>query len=349
MNKMSRIVPVMAVLAAILWSTASRAEDNSCVLALYSEGSSSTRLLCISAGGIREIGQLRYQAWYGSDEDSAAFVQVDGQKGSGIRALVVDLKTMSVVMDKTFGDLHAWPKKSELVENLAVRSKDSTFYFLSTVPTNTFGYAEVNWKTGEAHPVPSSPADEGIYASLVVTPPGFASVMRGRDIVLYGANSRQQLSGIGRASRQVYHVPTIGLMELIDGTNRQITDSNLAPISGNTLQFAGSAVRTTIFVRSNGGKPLLIWGENTGPDDPAARSGTINKIVIFDPIAKMTILEKQLATAFADFRPNADGSKIYLVETASRKIFSFDRKMESLTVFSQFPEQNGPFVIVAAN
>src|SRR5262249_42092828 len=157
---------------------------------------------------------------------------------------------------------HAWPLKIQLAGTLAVRSEDSTIYFSGYEPwTNgypNFCYEKVNWKAGEAHRVQSTPAGTSLYATPEALPKGFAGIGYTRGIALYDGTTRRPLpmpATNGWANRQVYFVPTLGLMECYGGVNRQLTDGNLSIINEQPVLFSNTNISTGISVRMINERP----------------------------------------------------------------------------------------------
>ena len=314
-----------------------------------------------TADGGREIAKLDGQVWYGSDEDSVAFLQIDGGFGKGDRLVVVDRKTEAVLTDKILEGVHSWQLKRSVAETVAVRSKDSTVYFQSFAKAGSnqtqFGYSEANWRTGESHPVPSSPA--GVNStSLIGLPSGFAAVGFGRGIALYNETSRTEIpmptvgDGYqGWVDRRVYYVQTIGLMEYYKGKHRQLTDTNLATTLTEPIEFASADVTSKVFAREINGKPCLIWGEKKEPTPAGTSAHGITEIVMVDAATGKEFLRKPLNFP-SQIQPDRTGGRVYFIDSATGEIFYLDRETKTITSFAKTGLQNfgGWYsAIVAAN
>jgi hypothetical protein len=335
----------MIIVTTLAWPVASRADGapNLLLIAAASSNSPILRVLSCSTNGIREIKELKYQVWYGADGDSAVFLGIDGSpKGEGDHLLVIDRKTMSIVTDKIFPEVHSWSLKVSVANNLAVWSKDSTVYFHSVDAQTGFSYSAINWKTGRAHLIPPSKGIAIYGETFIARPEGFVSVGFNRRIALYSETTRTEIpmpdedNGYNSfVSRLVYYLPTVGLMEYYKGMHRQFTDADLSIKVASPLEFPSAAMMSQVFVRELDGKPYLIWGGNTDTNlQHGARLG-MNEIVIFDPLSKKEIQRITLGGTFSEsFQPNLDGSKIYFVKRETGEIFCLDRATQTVTLFA---------------
>ena len=332
------------VLAVLMPLAAARAGGAPGVLILSPSGTNAGAytLASWSADGGKEIATFNNQVWYGADEDSAAFLQLKSQTET--RLLVVDRKTLAVVADKTLEGFGAWPLHRNVAESLAVRSKDSVVYFNGFDPQRSFGFTEANWKTGEAHPIPSTPHPSVIYTdALIALPAGFAWVGPGRTVVLYDEASRRELppaadpAGYDRnQARQVYYVPTLGLMEYYMGSHRQLTDASFRPAGPQAQTFPSTEMITRVFVRNTQGRPFLIWGENKDADAGRYPEKGVKEIVIVDAASGKVVLRKPLGGDFSrSIQPNPDGTKIYLFQPETGEIFCLDRDTETISPFAR--------------
>jgi hypothetical protein len=281
--------------------------------------------------------------WYGVDDDSAVFLGLDGSpKGKGDHLLVIDRKSMTVVMDKIFPEVHSWPLKRDIANDLAVCSKNSTVYFHSVDAPTSFSYSAINWKTGQAHLILPSKG-RAIYGSTYIArPEGFVSVGDNRRIAIYTETTRTEVpmpdedNGYNSfVNRRVYYVPTIGLMEYYKGMHRQFTDASLSTNVTKPLEFPSTPMTSGVFVRQLDEKPYLIWGESTDTNLQSMPPTGMNEIVIFDPVAKKEILRRHLGNTFSDFEPNQDGTKIYFVKRETGEIFCFDRKTQTINTIAK--------------
>ena len=322
-----------------------------------------TSVLSCSPTGVRTITEIKYQLWYGSDDDSIAFLGIDGgPQGKGDRMVVIDRKTMSVVMDKIFPEVHSWFLKVPIVENVAVCSKDSTVYFHSVDAQPSFSYSAINWKTGRAHLILPSKGIAIYGQSYIARPEGFVSVGYNRRIALYSETTRTEIpmpdenNGYNRfVDRLVYYLPTVGLMEYYKGTHRQFTDAALSTNVSIPLTFPGAPMVSQVVAPDLDGKPCLIWGENTATnlDLPHRPRFGMNEIVIFDPRTKQEIRRIPLGRTFSEnFQPNLDGTKIYLAKRETGEIFCLDPATKTVTFFAatglpDFDSWYGPALLVA--
>lgn len=353
----------MIIVAALVSPVASHAENapNLLVIAPASSNSPAIKVLNYSTNGFKKIAELKYQVWCGADDDSVVFLEIDGSpNGKGDRLLVIDRKTMTVVMDKIFPDVHSWALKIPIAGDLAVCSKNSTVYFHSVDAQSGFSYSAINWKTGQAHLVAPSKGI-AIYGYPFIARPGeFVSVAANRRIAIYTETTRTEVpmpdedNGYNSfVDRRVYYVPTIGLMEYYKGMHRQFTDANLSTNVTKPVEFPSTPMTSGVFVCESDGKPYLIWGENTDTNLQRMPRFGMNEIVIFDPLAKKEILRKPLGDTYSGFQPNLDGTKIYFAKRETGEIFCFDRKTQTINSFAKtgvqdFDGWNGA-IIVATN
>jgi len=341
----------MVFATALVSPVVSRAGNAPSLLIVAPSGSNSPEInvLRYSTNGFKKIAGLKYQLWYGADEDSVVFLEIDySPRGKGDHLLVIDRKTMTVVMDKIFPDVHSWPLKISVANDLAVCSKNSTVYFHTVDAATGFSYSEINWKTGQAHLVPPSKG-RAIYGTVFMArPEGFVSVGSNRRIAIYSETTRTEVpmpdedNGYNSfVDRRVYYVPTIGLMEYYKGMHRQFTDTNLSTNVKKPIEFPSPAMTSPVFVRQLDGRLYLIWGENTNTNLQRLPAIGMNEIVIFDPASKKEILRKPLGDTFsADFQPNPDATKIYFAKRETGEIFSFDWKTQTITSFAKTGVQN---------
>ena len=117
----------------------------------------------------------------------------------------------------------------------------------------------------------------------------------------------------------------------------QLTDVTPSTNSVSSTAIPTSNVNSEIFVRAVDGKPCLIWGENS---DSKSRFGVVSEIVIFDWNSKHELLRKSLETRTSTFQPNADGSKIYFLDSKDGKIKYYDVGSQTITPFSDEPVPN---------
>lgn len=340
-----------AALTAFLTLAASQVNSAPNVLIIAPVGtnlqSSVLELVSFSTDGRKQIAELKGQVWYGTDEDSAVFLQIDGEHGKGDRLLVIDRKTLAVVTDKILDGVHSWFLKMPIGEMLAVRSKDSTVYFHSFEKTGDstyhFGFSEANWMTGQVHSVPSTPPTGINDSSLMVLPSGFASVGFNGRIALYDETTRKELpmptedNGYNSlVNRRVYYVPTIGLMEYYKGMHRQVTDTHLSATITKPKEFPSSKMTTKIFVTDLNGKTYLIWGENKGPNSEQMPSAGVTEIVIVDPASGKEVLRRPLGGTFSgNIQPNRTGIRVYFIKSETGEIFCFDRETQSISSFAK--------------
>jgi hypothetical protein len=271
-NNLFRIAIWQMIIVATLSSAAAGRGDNApklLVIAQRGSNSPATRVLICSATGVGEITEFKYQLWYGADDDSVAFLGIDGgSEGKGDHLLVIDRKTMSVVTDKPFPQVHSWPLKVSIANDLAVCSKDSTVYFHSVDAQTGFSYSAIDWKTSQSHLVLPSKGRAIYGQTFIARPEGFVSVGSNRSIALYSETTRTEIPMPGEdngynsfVNRQVYYLPTVGLMECYKGVHRQFTDASLSIKVSRPLVFPSAAMASQVFERN--GRPYLIWGENT--------------------------------------------------------------------------------------
>src|SRR3982074_3351581 len=109
-NSIRRVIWRAVVLTALMLLAASQGNSAPSVLVIApsstNRDSSVLKVLSFSADGRKEIAELKGQVWYGTDEDSAAFLQINGPRSAGLRLLVVDRKTLAIIADKTLGGVH---------------------------------------------------------------------------------------------------------------------------------------------------------------------------------------------------------------------------------------------------
>jgi hypothetical protein len=322
------------------------------------------KLVDFTAEGPKEIAELNGHVIFGADEDSAAFLMLDGHRPEGGRLVVVDRKTLAVIADTNLPGVHSISLKVLTAEQAGVWSKGA-MVVCQIVDEHGFGFIQVNWKTGSVVRRPNEP--KGYPVQWTPIPSGYAVSTFDATAAYDGLTHKELalLSGRGdpsdwrireqRGGRQVYFVPGMGLMEYYYGTNVQLTDANLSTALANPVQFSSAQVRGKVFVADAQGKPLLIWGENKEPKGPGAGKNTITEIVIFDPVAKKEVLRRPLGGSFPEnFRPNQDGTKIYLIKPENEEIFCLDLTNQAIssfamTGFQPVDEFWSGFAIVAAD
>ena len=303
------------------------------------------KLVNISPGGSKEIAELSGHVIFGTDEDSAAFLELDGRGSAGGRLLVIDRKTHTVIADTNLPGVHSIPLKVLTADQAAVRTQGATVV-VQIVDEHGFGFIEVNWKTGKVIRMPDDP--KGYPVAWIPLPSGFV-VSTFDETAAFDASTHDpivRISGRGDHSdwrvrqalgrRQVYYVPTIGLMEYYNGLHLQLTDANLSTNMANPERFSSARIIGKIFVTDSPGKPLLIWGENTGPQDAHVPQNTINEIVFFDPGSKQEVLRKPLGNNFSEnFRPNQAGTRVYFNKPDQGEIFCLDRTNQTISSFAK--------------
>ncbi|EEF59155.1 hypothetical protein [Pedosphaera parvula] len=341
-NPIWKILWRLVTLTALVSQAATPADSAPRILVIAppatNHDSSALNVSSFSADGRQEIAELRGQGWYGIDEDSAAFLQINGPHSAGARLLVINRKTLDIIADKTLHDIHPGLLKATIADQLAVHSQTATVVF-QVVDAQGFGFIEAKWKIGAT---PRLPGDRLGYPVAWLPIPSGVVVSTFHQTAAYDASTHKQVLLLDRrgddsirGQRQVYYLPTLGLMEYYNGTHLQFTDTNLSTAIPNPEHFPTTKITGKIFVRNTDGKPFLIWGENKELNNPRTPPTGITEIVIFDPISKKELLRQPLGHNFsADFQPDQTGMNIYFIEPKSGKIFCLNWKTQTISPFA---------------
>ncbi|MDB6110052.1 MAG: hypothetical protein JWR69_1802 [Pedosphaera sp.] len=334
------------VLAALLPLAVGQAKSAPSVLVLARAGtnkpSSTFEVLSFSSAGRKAVAELEGHVWYGTDENLAAFLQLNAPGSAGARLVVIDRKTQAITADKILPGVHPWPLKMIISQRLAVRSQAATVDFDGFLE-HTSGFFEVNWKTGAAVRLPGDPLGSPTWLSV----PSGVVVSNFKTMAAYDASTHKQVllleGGCGSylQPRQVYYLPTVGLMEYCNGTHRQLTDTNLSTAVVHLKQFSTSEMASSIFVRNMEGQPRLIWGESKEAADSRMRPRAVTEIVSLDPGSGKEVLRKPLEGTFsAGFQPNSAGTAIYFIKPQNGEIFRLDLKTQTISSFAETGLQN---------
>jgi hypothetical protein len=340
-----RIIFLGALIPLVLGEVRSNAAS---VLAIaVSSGPAAAReILSISADGIREIAELKGQVLYGTDRETAAFLQTpaDGQKKSS-RLLIINRKTSAIVTDKTVDGLNPVMMKALDVNRLAVRTRTSTVYVpLMELPI--VSVTEANWETGATRriPVPSAPEAGPYLTALYDVPSGVAIEREGRlDVVDPEKESpvlalKGDVGANGRSSSRYYSVPGFGVVKSASGMFSRVTEKDFLTLVQNPEEFPTQDQNREIHSPRLGwiieDKPCLIWGENeAGVTSP---NRTISRIAIFDLQSRKIMLRKSLGDNFRpDLLPDAAGENIYFLDLKEEEIFCLNVKSQKISSFAK--------------
>lgn len=306
------------------------------------DGTRLRQLEKISQGGREKIADIsHYSTLFGVDDSTLALVNTFTNE---IRLLVIDRKSLKIISNLEIYGVTPSQRQQTVESLVAIQSKNFSVYFPTFDPEQRFGFAEVNWKTGMVRQFPkTSLKGIGDIVHLVSLPSGFAVSGFGNTVALFDTDTQKQVSLMQEkgddyswASRRMYFVPSVGLMEYYNGQHLQLTDTNLLPVTEGAKRFPSPEIQSKIFVRSIQGKLFLIWGENTRPKDPQSVTTTITEIVIFDLDSKKEILRKPLGGSFSEYiQPNQDGTRIYFIEQKTGEIFYLDRESQTISSFAK--------------